>query len=295
MKAVTKSIIVSFATIPSRISLIEPVINSLLEQSMAPDEIHIQIPTFCKKTNSGFKIPKFLHKYKSNVKLKVREKDFGAMNKSYYPLMDYKGRSDILIFVVDDDCDYKDKSIEKLYKKFLVQEAAYCFSGGIFPKKPQIFDKIGIFKTVQKDTFTFLVNNKTDLEVDTVQGFGMYILNPLWFEKMDLGEVVNEESVSHNDDIVISSLLEKQKIKRIQVGPYYIPNILAQSEIDPIHGQGRLISMTKSALSMVQEKLNVWNDIDNVPIDPTKKNNLMQTLKNVIPNKLKLKIKSILK
>ncbi len=285
-------IIVSFATIPTRINYIEPVINSLLEQTIEPDEIHIQTPAYCKKTKSGFDYPTFLRSYESKIKIKIRDTDFGSVNKWYYPLKDYSGEKDILIFIVDDDCSYQKNSMEILLKRYQSNEGSYCFSGGIFPKKPEILERVATASKVQSNAFTFLTDNSFDIKVDTVQGFGMYVLNPSWIVDSDLNDMVNEDSFSQADDVIVSGLLEKAGIERIQVGPYQIPKILEQSEINPIHGDGRLLRMSKNALKEVQAKLQVWDNIEMIDSDASGKN-FLNEIKRRIPERWKNKLKSI--
>ena len=99
-----------------------------------------------------------------------------------------------------------------------------------------------------------------DLNVDTVQGFSMFSLRPYWFRDFDFS--ILEESVrSFNDDILISGLLEYLQIDRIQIGPYQLPQVLHQAEINPIHGDGRLVVGSMKALEYLQARLPIWEDV----------------------------------
>ena len=53
-------IIVSITTSPSRILMMEPVINSLLKQTYPPTLIRINIPKIFKRTKENYKIPIFI-------------------------------------------------------------------------------------------------------------------------------------------------------------------------------------------------------------------------------------------
>ena len=285
-------IIVSFATIPTRIEHIEPVIHSLLEQTVKPDEIHIQAPLFCKKTSSGFEFPSFLKSYEPTVKIKERGEDFGAVNKWYYPLIDFEQDDDALILIADDDCFYRKYSIEKLLEKYKERNACYCYSGGLLPKLPEQFESLKSNDQKLPNTLTLLTDNSSDVVVDTVQGFAMYLLDPKWFREIDLSAVVGEDSTSHNDDIILSGVLEHLMVERVQVGPYYIPHVLDQAEIDPIHGDGRLTRMSKAALSKIQEILKTWAEIAIIHESPQP--DWLTRVKSKIPIGIKRRLKATL-
>ena len=59
-----QKIYISMSTIPPRIKNLEPVIESLLNQSIQPERIYINIPRNYKRFNDEIEIPEFLKKEK---------------------------------------------------------------------------------------------------------------------------------------------------------------------------------------------------------------------------------------
>jgi len=254
-------IIISFATIPSRIASIESVIQSLLAQSVTPDEIHIQIPEFCIRDNSAYTIPDFIYQYEK-VKIQSHNVDYGSANKWIYPIQYLQSDEKSILLIVDDDCYYQSDYIEAILNKIKQNDAtAYCFTGGILPRQPQILEAFGVDKLPQKNTLTIVEDNQSELTVDTMQGFSMYYLNPKWFKSFDFSILTNAPLIKFSDDIIISGLLEYLKIQRVQLAPFRIPKVLRQANINPIHGGGKLLRMTILSVFFLKENLGIWQDV----------------------------------
>ena len=59
-----KKIIISLSTIPSRVDILEKVLESLINQEIKPNKIFINIPRKYQRFDETFKVPKFLNKGK---------------------------------------------------------------------------------------------------------------------------------------------------------------------------------------------------------------------------------------
>jgi len=120
-------IIISLTTSPKRILLMEPVINSILNQSVEPSYIRINIPKFFKRTNTPYIIPDFI---KNNKKIKIfeYEEDLGPIMK-ILPTMLESEINNIYIYC-DDDHLWLPNVIEG-YIDFLQEDDnnIYCYSG----------------------------------------------------------------------------------------------------------------------------------------------------------------------
>ncbi len=118
-------IYVSLTTIPQRIKNINKSIESLLNQTLKPDKIFINIPeTYLRFHESVHKneVPKFTD---NSIEV-IRCEDFGPGTKLLGSLEKLKGNS--LIILVDDDHIYEDYMVEKFnyfYNK--APENAYSF------------------------------------------------------------------------------------------------------------------------------------------------------------------------
>ena len=144
-------IIISLTTSPTRILLMEPVINSILKQSYSPDIIRINIPKIFKRTGKTYKIPDFI---KNNPKIKIFEydEDYGPIMKCLPTLLDYKNDDNIIIIYCDDDTLLLPKTIET-YLKFIIYnpQSVYCLSGfkynnnnWIYTSKDKVLEKIDV-------------------------------------------------------------------------------------------------------------------------------------------------------
>lgn len=258
-------------SLPGSISL-SPVIQSLIAQTIRPDEIQIQLPEICKKEQKGYQIPAFIKNYDS-VKIIHRKDDLGSATKWFYPLISLKDDPESILVVVDDDCTYEPESIELLIRRISqIQDTSYCYTGGILSRNPQKIKQFVVSKGPVRDSITIIENNKTDLPVDTIQGFSMFAVRPNWFDDFNFSILDSGVLPELSDDILISGLLAFQNIQRVQVGPYKIPSILHQSEINPIHGEGRLFKMSIDAIKYLQKELGVWENV--TCHHPVKKNGL---------------------
>ncbi len=255
-------IIVSLTTIPSRIRFIEPVMQSLIRQTLPPDEIHLHLPNWCVKENAGYEIPSFLASYES-VRIRVSDLDFGSANKWLGPIQYLNDEVDTALIIVDDDCEYQKDTIELLLAKIRQNPSqCYCLTGGILPRFPQVLRKFGVSSTPLVDTLTIIENNSQDIEVDTIQGFSMFVVLPHWFQDVDFSIFEVEGTRSLSDDILISGLLEYLNIPRLQLGPYKLPMILPQSQLNALHSdENRFVKMTLEAVTFMKQSFGIWGDV----------------------------------
>lgn len=112
-------IIVSFTTTPTRISRIEPMLKSILEQTRKPDFIITNLPNQYIRDKKKLIIPDFI----TNNELIIvnRCKDFGPATKLVGILnknKNYKLNNDDYIITVDDDIKYQ-KNLLKYYENFI--------------------------------------------------------------------------------------------------------------------------------------------------------------------------------
>ncbi len=95
-------IIASLTIIPSRIRYIEPVLQSIIEQSLPPHEIHLQLPEICQKEKEKYTIPSFLNAY-PNILVKRHPQDFGSASKWLFPLQYLSENSNLVLIIIDEN------------------------------------------------------------------------------------------------------------------------------------------------------------------------------------------------
>ena len=108
-------VIVSIATIPSRIGKIRPTLQSLLEGRLVPDEILVVRPEFCVWEDSSYVIPDFLldnEFCRGVVKLATISVDWGPGNKLLGAIDRIPQES--YLCLADDDVQYKENFLADL-------------------------------------------------------------------------------------------------------------------------------------------------------------------------------------
>ena len=93
-------IIASLTTIPSRIDLLKPILDSVLNQTIPIDHIEINIPYTCLRTEEEYTIPEWMETM--DKLLIFRTTDYGAITKIAPTLLRHRGEP-IGIWSIDDD------------------------------------------------------------------------------------------------------------------------------------------------------------------------------------------------
>jgi len=105
-------------TIPSRIRLVRPVIESVLNQSIKVEALEFNIPFFCQRTNEKYEIPEWLLDME---KVRIfRTPDYGAITKIAPTLIRHANDDVTHIWSVDDDCAFPMNQLELLVSKYQV-------------------------------------------------------------------------------------------------------------------------------------------------------------------------------
>ena len=108
------------STIPSRISVIEPVIKSLINQTLKPDYIYINVPKKYKRFNEKIEKPLFLDKEEyANVHLFQMENDYGPACKFIGTLENPHVDNEDFVCITDDDVIKHKDWLSTLYNKFI--------------------------------------------------------------------------------------------------------------------------------------------------------------------------------
>jgi hypothetical protein len=108
-------IIASLTTIPSRIDLLKPILDSVLNQTIFIHHIEINIPYKCLRTGEDYIIPQWMENMN---RLQIfRTTDYGAITKIAPTLLRH-AKEQIGIWSIDDDIVYPPNSLEILQKVF---------------------------------------------------------------------------------------------------------------------------------------------------------------------------------
>jgi glycosyl transferase family 2 len=202
--------IVSLSTMPDRIGRLQPTIDSLLNQTRAPDEIVLAVPKISIRQMREYQIPNYLF-HIPKVRVLRCEKDWGPATKFIAVVQDElaAGRTDTLIMVVDDDRIYPRDSIE-LYLHYHSQlpDAALCFRGGPIP--PSL--------NWRHPKIDFGVDLQAPKQTAVITGCGSYLIQPRFFDESLWDYSTAPAGAFYMDDMWISGSLERRGVEK-----YVIP------------------------------------------------------------------------
>ena len=115
MISVKTPVVVSIATIPSRIAFIKPTLDSLFSGNLPPDLILVNAPEFCKLENSAYVIPDFLADssvFGGRIQFVRSAVDWGPGTKILGPLPYLTEES--IVVIADDDVVYHPEFLQLL-------------------------------------------------------------------------------------------------------------------------------------------------------------------------------------
>lgn len=205
-------IIASLTTIPSRIDLILPTIQSIADQTIPVDSIEINIPYIFKRTGELYDIPVWLvdlEKSTKNSKCEIRifrTEDYGAITKIAPTLIRHKGKKNTYIWSLDDDFAYPENMLAVLYREFSpTNKYVLSHSGACW-----------VYSDNSNDCTNYDSSRKEGF-VDFIEGYAS-VLYPTCLIDDDLENYVikTTETIDcrNSDDILISNYL---KIKNIRM------------------------------------------------------------------------------
>jgi hypothetical protein len=214
---VTKNVIVSLTSIPSRVNKIGATLCSLLDQKL-PVKIRLYIPG---KANCEPYMPYRLNSRIINcprLEIHTVEKDYGPALKFLPALEQAQRDKNLSVIIVDDDIIYPYEFIEKLYLASLQDtNSVHCTRGWKH--------STGLQWEKTKTLFSHTLSMPT--RVGIITGCGGYILSPTVIRKLDLNALFDYSkapaAAKLMDDIWISGHLSAINVHKY-VTPY-IPRI----------------------------------------------------------------------
>ncbi|MCC1484902.1 hypothetical protein [Winogradskyella immobilis] len=214
-------VIISFTTIPSRIGKIQPMIDSICNQTLKPDSIILWLPKTYKRIKQQIVIPDFIKD--SPITIKICH-DVGPFTKLYYSLKQEWNNKECLVVTVDDDVYYPPKFLKTLVKSAKKHpEKAIGFRGRVLKDKLNYSDS---------DLF-FGSPSRKPLNVDIITGTWGAVYRVKFFDEA----IFNDDIIKSNfmvDDIWITGNLAKNNVERIIIKNIGIKLINDIHDIDPL-------------------------------------------------------------
>jgi len=184
-------IIVSMTTSPKRITSLKPVLKRLMEQTVQPDRIVLNLPHVFKRTGETYDIPDYLYQPWLYIN---RCEDIGPATK-IIPTRSLVKDPETIIISVDDDILYKKNMIETFLQYV---HLPYVLSGG----------GSGVYKHVK-------IGNKKMEVSQLVEGFSGVCYRKKHLDKIKLS--LDLKDCFTSDDFTISNQLGKHNIEILKI------------------------------------------------------------------------------
>jgi hypothetical protein len=128
-------IIATMTTLPSRINFLAPVIEAVLNQTIAVSSLELNVPIFCERTKEVYTIPDWLNSI--NKVTVFRTEDWGPITKIAPTLIRHKLDNELYLWSIDDDFAYPPNQLELLVsahdkekKRILTRHGGYFAENG---------------------------------------------------------------------------------------------------------------------------------------------------------------------
>lgn len=236
-------IVVSFTTIPDRISLSELMIKSVLHQKRLPKKIILNLPYVSFRDGKEYVIPEWLNNLQS-VEIVRTEEDHGPATKFIPSLLSLGEDENIL--VLDDDHVYPPNYIaefeagEKMYPDYILTASGWRVPDDLIDKPTSLISNImKLPPTPVKGT-----RIKKLYPTDIVQGYAGYLIKPRFFDLSELTDYSDApEIVRYVDDVWVSAHGKAKKfvlpMKRYCYSPLLNRKLFKSTSLAMINNRGK--------------------------------------------------------
>lgn len=209
-RAKKSDIIVSMTTIPSRIGMMDTALKSLLDQTLPPSQIFINVPLYSKREDCAYEVPPYLENL-AGVTIK-RCEDWGPATKLIPTLTEVA--PDQAILVADDDRIYP-RDLVETYERQLAKtpDVALTMAGWDVPD-----DLVDRPTTIWSNLMMLAPapirgsRLRTPREIDIIQGVMSYVMRPRFFELRDMTDFQDTPRAGFlADDVRTSALCQVPK------------------------------------------------------------------------------------
>lgn len=199
-------IVVSLSTTPHRIDALAPTLHSLLNQSVRPRAIYLNVPHIFKRDNIAYRIPEWLQNF-PGVTI-VSSEDYGPATKLLGTLKNVSLPANAIIITVDDDV---------IYPANFVLHLAYAAKQnpdralGLMGANPD-YNANGIIP--DESDFGLVKIKKNGTLASILQGYAGVAYRRGFFDDRIFNISNAPKDCINSDDIYISFFLAEQNIKR---------------------------------------------------------------------------------
>ena len=113
-------VVFTLTTTPERLKNLRPRLLGLLEQSVRPDAVYLNLPRVCRKNGEVYHVPprleRFFHRHRGRLVVQRDLEDYGPGTK-LIPTLDVETHPETRILPVDDDVEFPRTYFEELVQK----------------------------------------------------------------------------------------------------------------------------------------------------------------------------------
>jgi len=268
----TPRVVATYTTIPSRYDVLKRSIESMREQTHKLDAIYLTIPKRAARLNKEYPpIPEDLAALCTVIQI---DTDYGPLTKIYGALISETDPNTVIISC-DDDVFFVPNHVEimlKYHKNY--PKSAICGTGALIGRGLLFISIVSTVSPFHKwSAFTGFNVNKNGRCVDLIFGVagvlytrGMFPPNDLLYEEI-FQYSLRDDSIFHNDDVLISGYLSKNGIERRLF--LDIPTIHHDSGNDALSSDiFKMIGRLNLSIQKVKE-FGFFPTMENVPLDET--------------------------
>lgn len=265
-------VVATYTTIPSRYDEVKQSILSLRNQTHKLDAIYLTIPQRSHRLNKEYPpIPEDLSELCTIVRT---DADYGPITKIYGALVSEKDPNTV-IFSCDDDVIFSPNHIEIMLSHHRNNpEIAICGTGALIGKGLSFVSIVSTVEPFQNwNGLTGFNLGPNGRKVDLIFGVAGVLYVRKFFPPNDslyeniFKHSLDDESIFHNDDVLISGYLSKQGISRYVF--YDIPTINHANGPDALSSDiFKMIFRLNTAISKVKE-LGLFTQMETLSIDET--------------------------
>ena len=199
-------VLVSLTTTPARIRGIRPTLASLVDQSLPPDAIVLNLPHLCEREGRGYEIPASLAQF-PRLRVERCERDFGPATK-LIPTLLRGSDPDAAVIVVDDDQIYPRELVANLLRwSEQLPDAALCHRGFRVPRN---------FEQSRRNTI-YAEQRRDPEPIEIIQGSAGYLVRPRFFGPALFDYGVAPPAARTRDDVWVSGQLARAGVDRFVV------------------------------------------------------------------------------
>ena len=256
-------VIVSFSTIPSRITEIIPTVKSLMSQDRAPKKIHLNVPDISMREKVEYVIPEELSNLES-LKIVRCGTDWGPSTK-FIPSIESQD-PDQKILVVDDDNMYPPTMLSA-FEDASNAEPNWILAASGWRVPDDLVDRsTTLWTNIMKKPPVPIPTTRVSeyYPIDIVQGYSGFLIKPKFFDYKKITDYPEEpRALRFVDDVWVSAHALAPKFvfpsNRFCYIPFWTEGFFKSNSLASINNHGKTRDEDRNNSIAIKYFKNVWS------------------------------------